>query len=800
MIRTRWYKVFFDLWHNKARTLLVALAIAVGVFAVGFVANARAILVRELELDLEKAQLAAGTLYTTPSTAVFIDRISDMPEVSIAEGRNTVRARVQIGSNEWRNIIFVVIPNIETHQIDRVFPVAGAWPPQRGEISLERLALDYVQSDIGEELLIQFADGTRKHGRVTGLVHDPQRITADIMNVAFAYITPDTFASWGLGDANSFTELRFRVAAHENDLAHLESVADKIQKQVEDNRGQTFGRSVPNPGERPVQEIIDTLVLMLGLFGFIILLLASFLVVNTITALLTQQTKQIGVMKLVGGRRRQIIGMYVVLVLIFGLLALAIGIPPSIIAAQQVIVLIVEELLNVRPDSYAVPISILLMQVGIGLFIPLLAASFPLLKGINVTTHKALNDIGMGSGGYGHGRADRLFLRLQRLANLQRPLIISLRNSIRHKGRLFLTLFVLVIGAALFISVLSVRASVDLTISNFMRFHQYDVLLSFGRDYRIEQLEREALRVDGITAVETWQVSSPRRQRPDGTESDSFQLFAVPPDTRYMNPVLLAGRWLTSADRNALVVNIDLLDAEPDLSLGETLVLSLNGRDVSFEIVGVVPTQSAGAMAYVPRDPYNYLARQVGRGNRLQIITAQHDAVSQEAQLGQLVRQFEEAGYRVNNSRTTESLQAANKLTFDIIIAFLVMMALLLAIVGGLGLTTTMSINVLERIREIGVLRAIGASNESVRQIVLAEGLIIGALSWLVGLLLSWPTAVFMSQQVGLALLNTPLDFTYAWSSVALWFVLVMFLATAASLGPARKAVSLTIREVLAYE
>lgn len=802
MFRTRWYKVFFDLWHNKARTLLVALAIAVGVFSVGFVSNARAILVRELGIDLERAQPAAGTLFTTPITAVFADRISEMPEVSMAEGRNSIRARVQVGPDEWRNIILVAIPRIETHQIDRVTPVAGAWPPQRGEILLERLAVDYVRSGVGEMLAIQFEDGTRKHGRVSGLVHDPQLVNADIMNTAFGYITADTLASWGIRPADQFTELRFRVAANENDLAHLEAVADQIEKQIENNGGQVLGRNIPNPGERPIQEVIDTLVLLLTGFGFIILFLASFLVVNTITALLTQQTKQIGVMKLVGGRRRQIISMYVVLVLVFSLIALAIGIPPSIIIAQQIIIHIVEDLLNVRPDSYAVPLSIILMQISVGLFIPLLGASFPLLKGINITTHKALNDTGIGADAYGHGRADRLFQRLQRRFRLQRPLIISLRNSIRHKGRLLLTLFVLVIGGALFMGVLSVRASVDLTINNFMRFHQYDMLLSFNRDYRLAQLEGEAWQVAGVTAVETWHVRSHLRQRPDGTESDNFQIFAVPPDTDYMNPTLLDGRWLTNADQNSIVVNSDLLQAEPDLAVGDTLILSINGRDVAWEIVGVAPTQAVGAMAYVPREVYNQAARQIGRGNRLQIRIdpSLREAGQQELLLGQLVNRFDGAGYLLSNSRTTESLQATNQLTFDLIVAFLVMMALLLAIVGGLGLTTTMSINILERIREIGVLRAIGASNEAVRQIVLAEGLFIGLLSWLVGFFLSWPTAVFMSQQVGLALLNTPLDFTFAWSSVILWLVLVMFLAVAASLGPARRAVSLTIREVLAYE
>ena len=137
---------------------------------------------------------------------------------------------------------------------------------------------------------------------------------------------------------------------------------------------------------------------------------------------------------------------------------------------------------------------------------------------------------------------------------------------------------------------------------------------------------------------------------------------------------------------------------------------------------------------------------------------------------------------------------------FTIIVAFLILMALLLAAVGGLGLTTTMSINILERVREIGVLRAIGASNLSVRQIVLVEGVVIGLLSWTIGTLISLPLSGFMSEQLGLALIDIPLVFQYSVGAAVIWFFVLQGVALVASLGPARNAVRLTIREVLAYE
>ena len=135
------------------------------------------------------------------------------------------------------------------------------------------------------------------------------------------------------------------------------------------------------------------------------------------------------------------------------------------------------------------------------------------------------------------------------------------------------------------------------------------------------------------------------------------------------------------------------------------------------------------------------------------------------------------------------------------VVAFLILMALLLAAVGGLGLTTTMSINMMERVREVGVLRAIGASNASVRRIVLAEGIAMAVISWIVGVAISIGLAPFLSAQLGLALIKIPLQYHYSLLvGAGVWFFILLAIAAVASLAPARNAVRLTVREVLAYE
>jgi putative ABC transport system permease protein len=107
---------------------------------------------------------------------------------------------------------------------------------------------------------------------------------------------------------------------------------------------------------------------------------------------------------------------------------------------------------------------------------------------------------------------------------------------------------------------------------------------------------------------------------------------------------------------------------------------------------------------------------------------------------------------------------------------------------------------VLERTREIGVLRAIGASNGAVLRIVLVEGLLIGLISWALAIVLSFPVTLVLDTGVGSAMFQSPLKFAFGWTGLAGWLAGVLLLAVLASLLPAARAVRLTVRDVLAYE
>lgn len=797
MLPVRWRKVLLDLKSNKARTLLVVAAIAVGVFAVGLVASAQHILLRELNRDYLSTNPAAATIFTEPFDDEMVASVGRIPALAAAEGRQTARMRVNVGPNAWRDLVLTAVPDFDNMQLDKVAYVSGAWPPPRQTLLLEAQSRNYLGVDVGDTVTIELDDGTQRTAAVAGVVHDSSVPNAEIVNNAFGYVTPETM-EW-LGNGRLYTELRFTVAENGTDPAHIQAVAQQVQEKLEDSGREVFAVNIPKPGEHWAEEIVQTLVLLIGVLGVLILFLSGFLVINTISALLSQHVQQIGVMKLVGARRRQIMAMYFVTVFMYGALALAVGMPLGILSAQWLVENFVAGLLNFTVESRSVPLSIIGLQMAVGLLVPLAAATWPVINGVRITTHKALNSVGIGQG-YGRSLIDRLFLRMQEALPLQRPLIISLRNTVRRKGRLALTLITLTLGTALFISVLTVRDSVQLTLDNFMRYHQYDVRVDFNRPYRIAQLAQVAQEVPGVVAVEGWSSGGVRRLRPDGTDSENINLLAAPAETQLMAPAVEAGRWLRPDDENALVVNADFMKEETDVRVGDTIVLDVNGRELAWQVVGRVRGIANGPGVYANESYYGYVTRTVDQANNVRVVTTQHDPAAQEQVALALAEAYQNAGVRVERTQTTGALRARLDFQFNIVVNFLVLFAVLLAVVGGLGLTTTMSINVLERIREIGVLRAIGASDWSVRLIVLGEGVLIGWLSFIAGSLLALPFSQILSQQVGLALVGSPLSYSFSVGGMLLWFALISVLGAAASLGPARSASRLTIREVLAYE
>jgi putative ABC transport system permease protein len=794
MLSPRWRKVFADVWSNKTRTLLVVLSIAVGVFAIGAIAGANALLTREMTAAYLAVNPADVSIYCDAFDDDLVRSVRRIPGVAEAVGSQTINARIQIGSAQWRDLTIYVVRDFEDMRINKVFPVAGAWPPPHRELLIERASLPLTGAAIGDTVTIRLTNETQRRMRIAGVVATPNLPPAALANQTYAFMTFESL-EW-LDQPQFYTGLDITVTGDRFDKQHIEAVAALVRSKIESSGRTVYFTYLPEPGRHPAHQVLQPLFLLLGFLGALSLFASGFLVINTISALLTQQVRQIGVMKAIGARSVDIVVMYLAGVLLLGGMALAIAMPLAYLVAAGLTIFIAG-LMNTDVTSLAMPSEVWGIMIAVGLIVPLLAAILPVSGGARVTVHEAITGYGLGKGRFGRGRLDHL---LQRIHGLSRPLMLSLRNTFRRKGRLALTMITLTLSGVIFMSVFSIRNSMLLTLDDALKYFNFDVMGMFSRFYRVEQIEREALAVPGVTVAESWGGRSVRRVRANGTESAELFMYSVPADTRMIIPTVLEGRWLLPDDENALVINSSVLSLEPDIKVGDTVTLKIDRREMEWKVVGIVRGIGGQAMVYTN---YPYFARINGFVGRAAIVVAQiepADAANQERVAKALDEHYKSLGMRLAFTQTVASIRQQNELFFNILVAFLLVMALLLATVGGLGLMGTMSINVLERTREIGVLRAIGASNGAVQRIVVTEGIIIGVLSWALAMIVAVPLAKLISDAVGMAFFQTPLTFSFSVGGAIIWLVLVTIVAAIASLVPAYQATRLTVREVLAYE
>ncbi len=799
MLSSRWAKVISDILSNKTRTVLIVLSIAVGLFAVGTILSSRAILATEMDKSYARINPSSGIIRTMESfDDDFVVSMRHTPGVADADARRTVLVRARVSPEKWLDLKVFAVSDFQEMRVNKIFPQSGAFPPPKRQILIERSALGLLNVSTGDNLLIETPDEKRVWLPVAGVVHDMVQVPASFDGTPYGYISFDTLEY--LGEPQSYNELAI-VALKPNDEKYAQEVVSRVKDKAE-KAGYTIPLSMSaEAGQLPLDDILQTILLILGVLGVLSLFLSVFLIINTFSALIVQQMRQIGVMKAVGADNSQIISMYLGMVLVYSVLALLLAVPLGILGAQALSAMMAG-MFNFDLENVRIPLEAIVIQIVIGLLVPLAAAFYPLLTNLRGTSAEAMNSVTLGKS----AKID-FFDRILSGSNLWitrlwlvRTWLLSLRNTFRNKGRLALTLLTLTLAGGIFISVFTVQASLMNTMDDLLKMWGYDVMMTFRRPYRVAHLQEEARQVRGVKSTDIWLQFPARRIRSDGSESGLIYMFAPPPDSAVVqSPLIVKGRWLLDQDEYALVVNTNFIKDESDVGVGDEVILKVNGDEKRWKIVGT----SLGFGAPMIYANYAYVAQDtgsVGRASTLLVFGEDHSRPAVAVLSVALENHFKKAGLQVSSMQTMTEERAEMETNFSVLIVLLLIMAVLLAVVGGLGLMGTMSINVIERTREIGVLRAIGASNKSVSLVFVREGVFIGLLSWLMGTFLAVPLGKLISDGVGSTLMGVPLSYKYSLDGVWMWLLLVLILSLFASVLPARNASRLTVREVLAYE
>ena len=225
----------------------------------------------------------------------------------------------------------------------------------------------------------------------------------------------------------------------------------------------------------------------------------------------------------------------------------------------------------------------------------------------------------------------------------------------------------------------------------------------------------------------------------------------------------------------------------------------MDGRPASFRVAGVVRQILGLPAVYAVAADYARATNTPGLTNAVRVVTTRHDARSIADTAVDAEARLLAAGVRVTLSMSETQVDSAVGGHVRILVVSLIVMSVLMAVVGLLGLASALGTAVSERTREFGVMRAIGGARKVIIRNVVAEGVFTALLSITLAIALAVPLAAGIGRLVGVLSFGLPLPLMLSLPALGIWLAITTLGATVASLAPALGAARLTVRETLAH-
>lgn len=812
MMNVIYYKIWADLWGNKSRTLQVVLIIALGAFGAGLVIGARNLTSHALNADWLAGDPPNMKISVNPAMSadqlLALENIEGLSRVEGFQAEKIEWRHDQDG--EWLVATLNARDDYAAPAVTRWELIAGTFP-SGDDVAMERGFGELHNLVIGDTIETRINERVRQV-RIVGILNSRES------NAAFSpdlilYMSQRRFGE--VTGNQHYSIVAGRIDAFNPDGSFNQASADRVDAAVQDRLHKL---NIDSQGLLPAiplikrvapatthfaQGILDSVFLILGIIGGVIVVLGALLIYNNISAIITQQVGQIGIMKAIGASTGQVIRGYLLLIFIYGLLACLIAIPLAALGAHA-IKLFFTNFMDVATSGFQIDPTAVLLQVAIALLSPLVASLVPLSRGANITVREAISTFGLG------GASGLLDSLLARLRHISYTVLLTIGNTFRNLTRVALTQVVMAGGGLLFIAIMGVSDSTTYTLGPALTaVHQYQINLTLAHDERIERVTQMVLAQPGVSAVELWNTGSaavrPQQQREYDVNDERAKLYGIPLDSQMYVPKLVAGRWLQAGDDKVIAMHHELA-ARLGVAVGDWVTMRYQGdKETDWQIVGLFFDPARDTGVYLLQTVYGWELNRTNKANTLFIRTTDPDPAA-TIRTGLAIRQFLTdsnlpiAVGTLLDAMTIGEIVGRLQERYRIVITLLTIMAVVIGIVGGIGLSGTLSLSVLERTREIGVMRAIGASSARISWLFIGEGLIQGLLSWLIAVPLGIPAAYYMTTVILTELFGDTLLYQFRPTGSLLWLAIIVVLGMVASWLPARNATRVSVRESLAYQ
>jgi putative ABC transport system permease protein len=522
--------------------------------------------------------------------------------------------------------------------------------------------------------------------------------------------------------------------------------------------------------------------------AIIALVSAVALVSNTMTTMVAEQRREIAIMKAIGGRRRQVglsfLRTVSLLAIAGSVLGVALGIPLSNVLARFV----GAEFLGVTP-GWSVVWAVVVISLLAGIIGTTTAAVPAIISATRLPVREGLTSAA--------SPPPASATRILRAIPLPSTGSIGLRNIVRRKTRALGTVVQvgLAVGVALGFLALGVTVS-NLTASTWDTL-KWDVIIAQSSNIPLDNRAGQVLRdLDGVTTAQPLLYNN---LMVGGVQYESW---GIGTETRLYDPDIVAGRWLEPADgqsRARVAVIGRALGNKYGVGVGDSLKVTSARGDVDLTIVGIDSRlMNNGTTFFLPFETFQDI---LGRAdtNAFWLVSERQDPASIDRVAAAAEDALEAAGFPVATEiRYVE--KEANLASNRTLVSVLAVMGIPIVAIGLIGLVNMMTMNVIERTREVGILRCIGASSRDITRIFRAEALAVTTAGWLLAVPAGWAIGKALVVIVSELFDFGAVPYTYPFWYPPIAFVLTLVLASLVVMPPLRRAARFRPGDALRYE
>jgi len=704
-------KAIKDVTRRKLRTGLTVVGIAIGVLGLTAVGIASSQLRATLQAADDTSGLPDIQYVTAPASAATVDLLRGHPNVKLVQERTYVPGRWSIPTGHAA-LHIVGLSDFNDNHFSR-FALTSGQLPGASEIMMETADRPLKNFNVGDRIELQ-VNGTPVSLRISGLSQTPGQPSAAFNGRGLAYMREaDLQALYNIPGPNVFN---VRLVDYGQRAASAKQLAQALQANNVVVLQTTVGHDVTGGGS----SLLDGIFAVMGVLSATALLLSVFLLLSTITTLLAEQVPVIGTMKAIGASRGQVMRNYLTGVAIYGALGTIIGFGLGLLAGAAIVGGF-GSLLGLYAGGFSIPMSVVIEAILVGIGVPLLAALIPLWTGTRITVKQALSGYGVENRATRHGGAwSRIVASSFRF--LPETVQFGARNVFRRRTRAVLTVTALAVSGAAFLAVQTTSASFNNVLNQVFANYRADVWVSLSNPQPQDNMQRLLTAVPGVNQVD------PASLTIVNTRWGQAQIVGAPGDIRVYHPNVLQGRWLANGDQDAVLINESIADKtglrvgdsinfHNDLYSGQWRIIGI-ARDYSNPLglgVMMAPISQVNAFEHLPASFVNSM-----------LITS---ISGKQSDIDSLSKRVDDALARagVQASVTTTAANTARiQSAFLILYALFYSVVAIVALVGAIGLFNSLAMGVLERRREIGILRSMGATGRKVSQVFLAEGIGLG--------------------------------------------------------------------------